>query len=313
MIETNFMSTASSSQPGEHPDAGASMRLNGRSFWFASRFLPRAVAADTAELYSFCRTMDDLADDVCTPEALARLRAIQRDLPLGRSKDPCASALIALALRYTFPMEAAEHLVSAFVEDGSEALQLQTEVDLVRYSFGVAGTVGLMMSPLLGVTEGKARMYAADLGIAMQMTNIARDVMEDARNGRRYLPGDWVADLSPQQIVRDISCRQTVSGAIGRLLNLADRYYASASLGFASIPYRSRVAIEVSAAIYREIGVTLQSSNLKWWGDRTVVATSRKLLLACHVIAGSSRPHHLPDAAELRALHHALAGLPGTR
>ena len=313
MIEVNVMSTASSPQLLEHSSAGSSMRLNGRSFWFASRFLPRAVAADTAQLYSFCRTMDDLADEVCTPEALARLLVIQRDLSRGHSKDPCASALIALALRYRFPMEAAEHLVSAFVEDGSVDLQLQTEVDLVRYSFGVAGTVGLMMSPLLGVTEAKARMYAADLGIAMQMTNIARDVMEDARNGRRYLPGDWVGDLSPQQIARDTSCRPTVSVAIRRLLELADRYYASASLGFASIPYRSRIAIEVSAAIYREIGVTLRSSNLRWWSDRTVVATSRKLLLTCQVIAGSSCPYRLPNAAESLALHHALDGLPGTR
>lgn len=302
---------------GPSPCSGAAstpadtMRRNGRSFWFASRFLPREVAADVAELYAFCRTLDDLADHAPTPQTVQRLEALAHDLPRGATADACAAGLLALAQRRALPLDAAAHLVSTFVDDGSKPLHLQTETELVRYCFGVAGTVGLLMSPLLGVQEKQARLYAADLGIAMQMTNIARDVLEDARIGRRYLPGEWLGELTPQQIVADPLCRPSVSGAIGRLLTLADRYYASASQGFVFIPYRSRLAIQMAATIYREIGVALRASGMRWWGERTVVSTSRKLLLAGRVLAGASSPHPVLEGSEIDRLHRPLADVPG--
>ena len=290
----------------------AVMRRNGRSFWFASRFLPRQVAAHAAELYAFCRTLDDLADQNPTPETVHRLETLAHELPLGKTQDSCAAGLLALAERYPLPLDVAAHLVSAFVEDGSKSLRLQTETDLVRYCFGVAGTVGLMMSPLLEVQDRHACLYAADLGIAMQMTNIARDVLEDACNGRRYLPGDWLDDLTPQQILADPCWRPDVGAAIEHLLNLADRYYLAAAKGFVFIPYRSRVAIRLASAVYREIGVTLRASGVAWWGPRTVVSTSRRFGLAAQVLAGVSASHGLPDEAELARLHRPFAEMPGT-
>lgn len=304
MVEGVFPSAALGSSPA------AIMRRNGRSFWFASRLLPHQVAAEAAELYAFCRTLDDLADQNPTPQTVQRLQGLAADLARGVASDSCAIGLLALAQRHALPLEAAAHLVSTFVEDGSTSLHLQTEADLVRYCFGVAGTVGLMMSPLLGVQNKQACRYAADLGIAMQMTNIARDVMEDARNGRRYLPGDWL-NITPQQIADDPSCRPLVRKAIDRLLLFAERYYAAAARGFGFIPYRSRVAIQVSAAIYREIGVALRSSGLHWWGARTVVPTPRKLLLAGQVLAGIAYMHPTPDKAELAFLHRPFIHLPG--
>ena len=304
-IEGVFPSAALSSSPA------AIMRRNGRSFWFASRLLPHQVAADAAELYAFCRTLDDLADQSPTPQTVQRLQALAADLARGVAYDDCAIGLLALAQRHALPLEAAAHLVSTFVEDGSTSLHLQTEANLVRYCFGVAGTVGLMMSPLLGVRNKQANLYAADLGIAMQMTNIARDVMEDARNGRRYLPGDWLDNVTPQQITDDPSCRPLVSQAIDRLLIFAERYYAAAARGFGFIPYRSRVAIQVSAAIYREIGMALRAEGLHWWGARTVVPTSRKILLAGRVLAGVAYTHPTPDEAELASLYRPFIHMPG--
>ena len=297
-----------------HPVSSAAvMRRNGRSFWFASRFLPRRVASNAADLYAFCRTLDDFADQNPTAETLLRLRLLAAELPSGRTSDSCARGLLSLARQHALPLEVASHLVSAFVEDGTESLHLQTEADLIRYCFGVAGTVGLLMTPLLEVRDSQAAYFAADLGIAMQLTNISRDVLEDAHNGRCYLPGEWLDSLSAEQIVSDHpSCRPIVGRAIERVLRLADRYYLSAAQGFCFIPFRSRLAIRLAAAVYREIGVTIRNSGTIWWGPRTIVSRTRRMSIVARVLAGVLPPGKPPDVAELAFLHAPFAGLPGT-
>lgn len=293
-------------------DGRKSMRRNGKSFWFASLFLPRSTAADAAELYAFCRTMDDLADESDDPEAVTRLKGVRIDLQHKSSYDPCVQTLLALAQRYPLDLCVADHLVHSFVEDAATKLHLETQADLIRYCFGVAGTVGLMMSSILGADPGEARLHAIDLGIAMQMTNIARDVLEDAHNGRRYLPGDWVQDLSPADIaVADSSSRASVGPAILHLLDLADRFYSSATYGFRFIPARSRPAIEVAATVYRQIGVSLRHRGVPWWGPRTVIAPLRKTALAAAVLVGASPLRRLPSTPAPDEMHQPLAGLPG--
>ncbi len=293
-------------------DGRASMRRNGKSFWFASLFLPRNVAADAAELYAFCRTMDDLADESDDPRAVSRLNAVRLDLERRTSDDPSVRTLLALARRYPLNLQVADHLIQAFVEDAKAKLQLADERELIRYCFGVAGTVGLMMSPILGADPTQAHPAAIDLGIAMQMTNIARDVHEDALNGRRYLPGSWVQNLAPSAIAcDDPRSRQPVATAILRLLDLADCFYASAASGLRFIPSRSRPAIEVAATVYREIGVTLRLRGVPWWSARTVISPVRKAALAATVLAGASPLRRLPPASSTLALHEPLNGLPG--
>ena len=293
-------------------DSRKSMRRNGKSFWFASLFLPRTIAADAAELYAFCRRMDDLADESDDPESVTRLNSVRFDLQHGSSNDPSVQALLALARRYSLDLQVADHLVQSFVADAATRLHLATEQELIRYCFGVAGTVGLMMSSILGADPLQAHLHAIDLGIAMQMTNIARDVLEDARNGRRYLPGSWVENLSPAAIVsRDRTSQECVSAAILHLLDLADRFYASAAYGFRYIPARSRLAIEIAATVYREIGVSLRRGGVHWWGARTVVSSSRKTVLAAAVLLGTAPLNHLPLAHLSDEIHQPLVGLPG--
>ncbi len=288
-----------------------SMRRNGKSFWFASRFLARQTAADAGILYAFCRTMDDLADESRDSGAVNRLRQTRIDLERGQSGEPGTAAFLQLASCRQLPLEVADHLIQSFLCDVETPLQIGTEEDLIRYCFGVAGTVGLLMSPILGAVDREARRHAIDLGIAMQMTNIARDVLEDARNGRRYLPGSWLGDLTPQQIASQETARPAVSVAIGRLLLLADAFYSSARLGFAFIPAPNRTAIQVAASVYREIGVQLQERQLQWWGARCVISMPRKVLLATSVLRGRAPLDHLHVSLPL-GMHPALAGLPGT-
>jgi phytoene synthase len=146
----------------------------------------------------------------------------------------------------------------------------------------------------------------------MQMTNIARDVLEDARNGRRYMPGSWVGDITATMIVSDSSCRQRVALAIERLLNLADLYYASAFGGFAYLPPQPRRAIEIAATVYREIGARIRKNCFRWWLGRAYVPLWRKAAIAAGICLGHSRLRQLASSTEPEELHQALAGLPGT-
>jgi phytoene synthase len=295
---------------------GEVLKRNGKSFWFASLFLPQDTALHAARLYAFCRALDDLADDVAhksgASTAADNLQVVRDDLRRGASSQPLVADFLELAYRFNLPLDAADYLLEAFLEDATTDMHIADEQRLVRYCYGVAGTVGLMMSPLLGATDTCASRPAIDLGIAMQMTNIARDVLEDARNGRRYLPGSWVEDLSATVIVTDASCRQRVGLAIERLLNLADSYYASAVRGFPFLPPRAGRAIEIAAAVYREIGVRIRKNGFHWWLGRTYVPWWRKSGIAVSTCLGQSQLRRLTARTEPDELHHALAGLPGT-
>ena len=296
--------------------ADVSMRRNGRSFWFASHFLSPATAKEAASLYAFCRTMDDLADQQADAAAMTRLHAVRRDLALGRSADPCVQAFFAVARRDDLGV--ADHLIASFLRDAETRVQIETEEELIRYCFGVAGTVGLMMSPILGATQPESRHPALHLGIAMQMTNIARDVLEDAANGRRYLPACWVDGLTPRQIVRAADARdvpaeqvrRVVSVAVERLLQLAETFYVSAAHGFVTLPVRNRIAITVAAAVYREIGQQLRRKGYAWWGGRTVVGASKKVSLAGAVLLGRSVLQR-PRPSVYEGVHPALATYAG--
>jgi phytoene synthase len=299
-------------------DAATTMKRNGKSFWFASLFLPQPVAADAARLYAFCRTMDDLADVAVTEESRVVLSEVRRDLKKGVTSIPEVQDFFALVNQYKLPCEAAEYLIATFIQDATTELHIENEDQLVRYCYGVAGTVGLMMSPILGANRTQAGEAAIHLGIAMQMTNIARDVLEDASNHRRYIPGCWVQHLTAQEILiasesNTSDNRELVASAVLRLLELADRYYASASLGFLYIPARARRGIEVAAAVYREIGTTLRRDHGAWWNGRVQVSTSRKLWIAAQVYLGRSPIHTLRGNVRLEDLSQPLVDLPGAQ
>jgi phytoene synthase len=294
-------------------DAAATMKRNGKSFWFASLFLPRQVAADAARLYAFCRTMDDLADVAVTDENREALTQVRKDLQSGVISTPEILDFFALAKQYQLPCEAADYLIATFIQDATTDLHIADEAELIRYCYGIAGTVGLMMSPILGADLKRAGEAAVHLGIAMQMTNIARDVLEDAKNHRRYLPGSWVQHLTAEQMVTSPDSRELVAAAVARLLELADSYYASAALGFQWIPGRTRRGIEIAAAVYREIGAVLRRNQYAWWNGRVRVSFPRKLWIAVLVYLGQSPIGQLRSGGSIEGLSRPLVGLPGAQ
>ena len=299
------------------PQAKQVLAQHGKSFYWASLFLGANLADRAARLYQFCRFVDDLADGDL-PDRLDSLEDIRAGLDDPNhpavSQIPELNAFVSLANEANIPLRAARELLDGMLRD-QHPTALTTEIELLRYCHAVAGTVGLMMCRVLDCQNSRADAFAIDLGVAMQLSNIARDVLEDAHMQRRYLPADWLpanwadSELSPTTIACAANdCHLPVASAINRLLELAERYYASALTGINLLPWRSRYAIIVALCIYRQIGRQLQRNGLQWWRGRTVVSQWRKIILSLasliHLV-----PREVPAHDE--GLHSALQGLAG--
>lgn len=267
--------------------AQAQLRRHGRSFFWAAHFLPRHRRHQAARLYSLCRQIDDLADDAVTAQdkasAAQQLQALQTAIDEENpAQSPLAYEALELCQNRPLSRYALSDLLSA-VQSDLQPVQMAHWSDLLGYCYGVAGTVGVMMAELLEVRHPhRAMPHAIDLGIAMQLTNIARDVLEDARLGRVYLPADSAAGpVSPGALCQgDHQARERAWLGVKELLAEADRYYLSGWQGFAFIPSRPRLAIAVAARIYREIGlVILRGGPEGYWQDRARVSGGRKALL----------------------------------
>ncbi|ANF58210.1 phytoene/squalene synthase family protein [Halotalea alkalilenta] len=297
-------------------DALATLGRHGKSFRFASLLMPKRDAEDAARLYTVCRHIDDLADEsepTARPAALARLARIRQELTAGAAvTDPLAVVLHQLAERRGIDLDAADHLISAMISDAERPALIEDSAALIRYCYGAAGSVGVMMAPLVDAPR-HAQPFAVDLGLAMQMTNIARDIAEDAAMGRRYLPASWVDGLSPERILtgrEEPTIRAIVSSAMARLLDLAECYYASAAEGIQAIPGRNRVAIRVAAVVYRQIGLELAATQHNWWQGRMRIGIAGKLRCTLSDTLGRRgiRPRGVPHDP---LLHRVIAGRPG--
>ncbi len=270
-------------------DAWQTLRRHGKTFCWAAHLMPRRDALRLARLYATCRAIDDLADLDGGTEAGARLTALLTETWAAESDDPLTASLAWLTEEAGVSPATMRRLIEGVIGDLRPAL-LQDEAELIRYAYRVAGTVGLMVCDVLGVTAPLARDAAVHLGIAMQLTNIARDVMEDARAGRRYLPASWWNAAPAAITAASAEDRASGSAAILRLLDLADRYYDSAASGYHYLPVSSRLAMVVAARVYRGIGTELRRRNGDYAMGRAYVSRARKVLLTAKalglVIAG---------------------------
>lgn len=302
----------------EQLDARTSLARNGRSFFWAAHLLGHKMAGDAARLYAFCRILDDMADgDI--PDGPRRLRQIQ-DFLAGRTRqcDPALAGFLPLMQQAGLPAPALSHLIEGLLSDQGP-VALDDEAGLVRYCYRVAGTVGLMMCPLLDCPDPQAARFAIDMGIAMQMTNIARDVLEDARMGRCYLPASWTGHKSVADILaaadapdQPASCQTdlAIRSALARLLDKADIYYASGEQGLAALPWRARSAIGVAGRVYRQIGRQLIKRDLDWRAGRVVTSPLAKTMASLHGLAAAARQSGRPALGRHdTSLHTALADL----
>lgn len=261
-----------------------------RSFSPAARLLSRKDRARVATLYALCRTVDDLADNIGGLEIEARLVALSANLRLEVSDDPLAIEARALFAGRPGGLASFGHLVDTVAAD-TGATCLDDEAALDRYCFGVAGTVGVMICELFDV-RAYSHSAAVDLGKAMQLTNICRDVVADANMGRRYLPYT-LCPCTPQEIAAGgKAVQKDVRSAVAQLLTHADRLYASGREGLPALPFRLRLAISVASAIYAGIGAELRARSCDPMRGRAYVSAWRKAQLAAGGVI-SEMPYRL--------------------
>jgi 15-cis-phytoene synthase len=261
------------------------MRGGSKSFFAASRVLPKRVRAPATALYAFCRVADDAVDSA--PDAISqaaalldlqsRLSAIYAGCPHNHIAD---KALTEVVQTFAIPHIMLEALLEGFAWD-AQGKQYNTIGELHNYAARVAGTVGAMMTLIMGAHSESALSRACELGAAMQLTNIARDVGEDARNGRLYLPIDWMneAGIDATKWLKNPEFTPALASVISRLLEEADRLYWSAEAGIPELPRDCRMAIQSASLVYAEIGRKLQRQGFDSISSRAVVSGKRKLAL----------------------------------
>lgn len=269
----------------------AMIREGSKTFYTSSKLFPRRIRDASRALYAFCRTADDAVDQTDNIEAALRdlkerLDAIERHEPHPHAADRVYADL---AFRYAIPRTLPDALIDGFVWDAS-GQRCRSESDLIAYAVRVAGAVGAMMAIIMEARSPEAIARATDLGIAMQLTNIARDVGEDARMNRLYLPETWIreAGLDPDEFVKAPKYSPQLVIVIRRLLALADHFYDRALPGIALLPRRCRTAIHAARLLYREIGRQVERNHYDSITQRAVVSKSRKLVLLGEALLLSS-------------------------
>jgi len=266
-------------------EAIAVLKSHGRSFHFSSRLLGQTYRARAARLYAFCRYVDDLADEASDPVIAAQeLLALKASLQTGHASVPCVLSMIDLMQELSMPLTPVLSLVSG-VQSDLQPRRVKDQAELLQYAYQVAGTVGLMMCIILDVRDRQAWPFAIDLGIAMQLTNIARDVGEDAHKGRVYLPETWLGGVTAAQIPHPTADHAAqLRDATQQVLSLAQTYYQSGLDGVHYLPTGARYGIVVAAMVYREIGQMVAEEDHRSWDKRAIVPYSRKLTTAAKAL-----------------------------
>ena len=258
------------------------MQGGSKTFFAASRLLPLRVRCAAIALYAFCRVADDLVDQGGDVQANLSLLRQRLDLVYAGTPSNCVEdqALALVVQQCRLPRLLLDALLQGFAWD-AEGRRYDTLEDLQGYGARVAGTVGAMMCWVMGPQSGLTLARACELGVAMQLTNIARDVGEDARNGRIYLPLQWLqeAGVEVEPWLAQPASTPAIQAVTARLLEQADLLYARAQCGIAELPPDCRAAILSASLIYAEIGHQLRREGLDSVQQRTVVSTRRKLVL----------------------------------
>lgn len=278
--------------PADHQSPQEIMRSHAKSFSWAARFLSRSARQDAALLYAFARTADDWADEahMGSPEyRMARMRELHEhaffplDLPQSPQVQNLANQTGAMLRGYGVPDAVLSTLMESLQQDAGPR-HIETTDDLLRFAYGVAGTIGQMMRPLLGA-PASADPCAIALGVGMQLTNIARDVLEDAERGRCYVPAQWGVTLQIMSAPQSDTQREIAFSALRRLLALADDFYSFAHKGISAIPRNNRRAIRVAAALYQGIGrKILRKGPDHYWQGRIFLTRTEKIKLLAQTL-----------------------------
>ena len=273
----------------------ASIKQGSKSFAIASRVLPPALRDDASMLYAWCRYCDDVIDGQIMghdqienykdgqSERLERLRSDTRAALSGQPTDnPVYAGLARVVKTHNIDHRHPMDLLKGFEMDASERVY-ETVDDILDYSYHVAGVVGVMMANIMGVRDAATLDRASDLGLAFQLTNIARDVVDDAKADRVFVPKDLLikagAPVTSSELAKPENWPAAHKAACAQL-DIAEQYYASAKVGIKELPFRCAWAISAALSVYREIGEKLRAAGPEAWEQRVSASGGRKVALA---------------------------------
>ena len=308
----------------DNPDLQSHLAAHGKeaitkgskSFALASRVFGAQMQADVQMLYAWCRHCDDVIDgqslgedapdaDLSPEEQARRLQALKRDTVRALQGETLGVAAFdgfgAVARRHQIPERYAMDLLAGFAMD-VEGRSYETFDDALSYCYGVAGVVGVMMAIVMGVAHDDEATLdrACDLGLGFQLTNICRDVIDDAKAGRVYLPAALLKAYGVDPSAEGVLARESraaLAGAVGAVLGVADQYYASATIGLRRLPPRAAGAIAAARNIYRDIGRIVEQRGQNAWDQRVHTSAARKVQLALSGLATGA-----PQALFMRSL-----------
>jgi phytoene synthase len=296
------MSVRSPSSSPAREAARQVLAAKSKSFALAARLLPPEVASNVVVLYAYCRRADDAVDLAAPEEQPARLAELRAELDLVYRPGAPSDAALAAFAQVVHDCE----IPRAYVEDLLAGMQMDVEgvgyadlAELALYAYRVAGVVGLMMCHVMGVRDPRALEHAAHLGIGMQLTNIARDVLEDWQRGRLYLPDSLLGKHGAGGLRAQLSAAGGsefpveyaggVARAVSDLLAHADAYYASGDAGMLDLSVRCGLAVRTARLVYAAIGNRVRAQGCDPLAGRAVVSGGEKLLLVAKAVWQTGR------------------------
>ena len=290
--------------PADMSHCVSAIRQGSRSFHAASRLLPGAVRDPALALYAFCRLADDAVDlNAAKADAVLRLHERLDAVYAGQPRNaPADRAFAAVVADFDMPRALPEALLEGLAWDAM-GRRPESRSDLIAYCARVASAVGAMMCVLMRVRDRDALARACDLGVAMQLTNIARDVGEDARAGRLYIPRVWMreAGLDPATFMARPAMSPAVASLVARLLAEADALYRRSEAGIGALPLSCRPGIFAARFVYAGIGGAVRRNRHDSITRRARTGSVGKLALMGLSLARAGTTIALPRSPVIHA------------
>jgi phytoene synthase len=281
------------------------LRRGSKTFWLAARLLPRESRVAGYQLYAWGRHCDDVVDgqvlghgqrrfEPGNEEArhrFAQLEAATRLAVAGNPPDdPLYQGLAEVVRRHRIPPDLPLELLEGLASD-VEGRTCPTFDQTHRYADLVGGSVAVLMAHVMGHTDPKTGAAFRRLGIAVQLTNIARDVIDDANAGRIYLPLDWLAQagVSPTEVAQP-EHRDRLASVVGRVLSAADDSYREGLAGIGTLGFRNRWVVRTGSLIYADIGRLLRRRGARAWDRRASVGRARRMVLLVKAFGQETLP-----------------------
>ncbi len=265
-------------------DNNLTLKKRAKTFYFASLFLPKGVRRDVENLYIFCRYLDDLGDNqnLSKKESYKKLRLVKKNLEQRKSLNLVVSNFIILMDEHKIDVSIPLDLIKGIEYDLKNSVDIKDYEELLKYSYRVAGTVGYMFCKIIKEKSTEQIFRGIQLGIAMQFTNISRDVKEDLIMERIYIPKSirTIKEKRYRKIINDKFIKESMSKDLENLLEKTDSIYLNAWNGIFNLKNQFAIPICIAAELYQRIGKKIKKNSFIIWEKRTYVSLTEKIIFS---------------------------------